>query len=91
MLQFSCSVLSDSAIPWTATCQASLSFTISQSLLRLKRIKSAMPPSRLIDAFQASVIKLGSSWGCYSAHHRAFEGKGTSMPGRSQRRQSSQM
>ena len=29
-LLFSCSVVSDSAIPWIAACQASLSFTISQ-------------------------------------------------------------
>ena len=29
--------------PWTATCQASLSFTISQSLLKLISIESVMP------------------------------------------------
>ena len=34
--------------PWTATCQASLSFTISQSLLKLMSIKSVMPSSHLI-------------------------------------------
>ena len=34
--------------PWTATCQASLSFTISQSLLKLMPIKSVMPSSHLI-------------------------------------------
>ena len=34
-LLFSHSVMSDSAAPWTATCQASLSSTISQSLLKL--------------------------------------------------------
>ena len=32
---FSPSVTSDSVTPWTAACQASLSFTISQSLLEL--------------------------------------------------------
>ena len=29
--------------PWTAACQASLSFTISQSLLKLMSIRSVMP------------------------------------------------
>ena len=36
------------AIPWTAACQASLSFTISQSLLKLMSIKSVMPSNHLI-------------------------------------------
>ena len=34
--------------PWTAACQASLSFTISQSLLRLRSIESVMPSNHLI-------------------------------------------
>ena len=34
--------------PWTTACQASLSFTISQSLLRLTPIKSVMPSNHLI-------------------------------------------
>ena len=34
--------------PWTAACQASLSFTISQSLLRLMSIASVMPSNHLI-------------------------------------------
>ena len=34
--------------PWTAACQASLSFTISQSLLKLKPIESVMPSNYLI-------------------------------------------
>jgi len=34
--------------PWTATCQASLSITNSQSLLKLKSIKSVMPSNHLI-------------------------------------------
>ena len=33
---------------WTATCQASLSFTISQSLLKLMSIESVMPSNHLI-------------------------------------------
>ena len=36
------------ATPWTAACQASLSFTISQSLLKLMSIKSATPSNHLI-------------------------------------------
>ena len=34
--------------PWTAALQASLSFIISQSLLKLMSIESVMPSSRLI-------------------------------------------
>ena len=33
---------------WTATCQASLSFTISQSLLKLMFLESVMPSNHLI-------------------------------------------
>ena len=35
-------VVSDSATPWAAACQASLSFTISQSLLKLLSVESVM-------------------------------------------------
>ena len=48
MLLFSCSVLSDSRTPWTAASQASLSFTISQSLLKLMSIESVMPANHPI-------------------------------------------
>ena len=34
--------------PWTTACQASLSFTISQSLLKLMSIKSVIPSNHLI-------------------------------------------
>ena len=34
--------------PWAAVCQASLSFTISWSLLKLMSIESMMPSNRLI-------------------------------------------
>ena len=40
--------MSDSAIPWTAACQASLSFTISQSLLKLMSVESVMPSNYLV-------------------------------------------
>ena len=36
------------ATPWTATCQASLSVTNSQSLLKLMSIESVMPSNHLI-------------------------------------------
>ena len=36
------------ATPWTVACQASLSFTISWSLLKLMSVESVMPPSHLI-------------------------------------------
>ena len=36
------------ATPWTAACQASLSFTISQSLLKLVSIESVMPSNHLV-------------------------------------------
>ena len=42
------SVVSDSANPWTAAHQASLSITNSQSLLKPMSIESVMPPNHLI-------------------------------------------
>ena len=36
------------ATPWTAACQASLSITNSQSLLKLMSIESVMPSNHLI-------------------------------------------
>ena len=47
-VQFSRSVVSDSATPWTTACQASLSITNSQSLLKLMPIESVMPSNYLI-------------------------------------------
>ena len=46
--QFSCSVVSDSATPWTAAHQDSLSITNSRSLLKLRSIESGMPSNHLI-------------------------------------------
>ena len=48
LVQFSCSVMSDSATPCTAALQASLSFTNSGSLLKIMSIKVVMPPNHLI-------------------------------------------
>ena len=45
---FSCSVVSDSATPWTAARQSSLSFTISQSLLKLMPIEWEVLSNHLI-------------------------------------------
>ena len=36
------------ATPWTAACQASLSFTVSWSLLKLLSIESVMPSSHFV-------------------------------------------
>ena len=48
LLLFSDSVMSDSVVLWTAVCQASLSCTVSQSLLKLMSIESVMPSNHLI-------------------------------------------
>ena len=48
LLLFSHSVVSDSATPRTAAHQASLSFTISRSVLKLMFIESVMPSNHLI-------------------------------------------
>ena len=48
LVQFSCSVMSDFATPWTAACQASLSNTNSWNLLKLMSIESVMPSNHLI-------------------------------------------
>ena len=47
-LLFSHSVMSDSATPWTAAYQASLSFSISWSLLKLMSIELVMRSNHLI-------------------------------------------
>ena len=41
-------MVSNSATPWTAACQASLSFTISRSLLKLRSTELVMPSNHLI-------------------------------------------
>ena len=47
-VQFSCPFMSDSVTPWTASCQASLSITNSQSLLKLMSIESVVLSNHLI-------------------------------------------
>ena len=43
MLLFICSAVSDSEAPWTTACQASLSFTVSRSLLKLVSVELMVP------------------------------------------------
>ena len=68
---FSRSAVSDSATPWTATCRAPLSFTVSRSLLKLMSIESVMPSNHLTlvtlfsscpQSFPASGSFPGSRW-----------------------------
>ena len=47
-VQFSCSVVSNFATPWTAAWQISLSITNGQSLLKLMSIESVMSSKHLI-------------------------------------------
>ena len=47
-VQFSCSVVSDSATPISTACQASLSITNSQSLPKLMSIEWVMPTNHLL-------------------------------------------
>ena len=47
-VQFSCSVVSDSATPWTTARQASLSITDSWSLLIFMSIELVMPSNHLV-------------------------------------------
>ena len=47
-VQFSCSVVSNSATPWIAACQTSLSITNSRSSPKLISIESMMPSNHLI-------------------------------------------
>ena len=46
--QFSCSVVSDSATPWTAAHQGSVSISNYRSLLKLMSMESVMPSNHLI-------------------------------------------
>ena len=47
-LLFSCSAVWLFAVPWIAVCQASLSFTISCSLLKLMSIELVLPSNHLV-------------------------------------------
>ena len=60
--------------PWTAACQASLSFIISQSLFKLMSIESMMPSNHLILCcpllLLPSVFSSIRGFSCESALHR---------------------
>ena len=66
--------MSDSATPWTAACQAPLSFIMSQSLLKLMSIELVMPSNHLIlcyplkrvKRYKLHIIKLGHGNVTYS-------------------------
>ena len=64
LLLFSCSVVSNSVTPWTATLQASLSLTIPQSLLKLMSTESMMPSNHLIlcSPLLLRTIQYGLEW-----------------------------
>ena len=52
--------------PWTATCHASLSFTISQSLLKLMSIESVMPSNILFSVIPfSSCLQSFPASGCF--------------------------
>ena len=48
------------ATPWTAACQASLSFPISQSLLKFMSIEWVMPSNNLINVTEITSISFPS-------------------------------
>ena len=50
--------MSDSATPWATACQATLSFTVSWSLLSFMYIESVMPSNHLISPFISIVCVL---------------------------------
>ena len=86
-VQFSHSVMSDSATPWAAARQASPSISNSQSLLKLMSIESSMPSNHLILCrpllLQPSIfssIRIFSSesvlcirWPIFQLQHQSFQ------------------
>ena len=69
-VQFSRSVMSNFATPWTAACQASLSITNSQSLLKLMSIESLMPSNHLL--LCCPLLLLPSIFPCIRVFPRSF-------------------
>ena len=61
-IQFSCSVVSDSATPWTAAHQASLSITNSWSLLKFLSIELVMPSSVVPFSFRLQSFPASESF-----------------------------
>ena len=81
-VQFSRSVVSNSATPWTATLLASLFITISESLLKLTSIESVMPSNHLILCcpllFPPSIFPSIRGFSCESALHIRWPNIGAS-------------
>ena len=61
-VQFSHSIVSDSATSWTAACQASLSFTNSRSLLKLMSIELVVASNHLILCCPLLLLPSITSW-----------------------------
>ena len=67
LLLFSCSVVSDSAIPWTAARQASLSITNCWSLLKLNAhwVSVAIQPSHLLSSSSSPAFSISQHQGLF--------------------------
>ena len=66
IFHFSHTLMSDSlGVPWTATCQASLAITNSQSLLKLMFIKSVMPSNHHILCQLSLTVSIDSPSICH--------------------------
>ena len=66
IIQFSCSVVSNSAIAWTAERQASLSITNSRSLLRhVHRVSDAIQPSHALLSPSPPALNLSQHQGLF--------------------------
>ena len=65
--QFSRSVVSDFATAWTAACQASLSFTNSQSLLKFNvyQVSDVIQPSHLLSPPSPPAFNLSQHQGLF--------------------------
>ena len=62
------------ATQWTAACQASLSFTISRSFLKLRSTESVMPSNHLIPSSPPLLLPLVGSW---KTHWKTSSERGT--------------
>ena len=60
-VQFTSSIVSDSATSWTAACQACLSITNSRSLLKLMSIESVMLSKHLILCYPLLLFSIFAS------------------------------
>ena len=67
-VQFSRTIMYDCVTPWTATHQASLSITNSQSLLKLMSVESVMPSNHLI--LRHPLLEVSCSKNCWRGWSR---------------------